>query len=434
MASRTASGTTAQGVSAADAVAPLTALIILVIAIPSQLIFAPLGGAGSPAQVFGIVLGLWWVALWLRNGRGGSIGLQPVRRAMLIFTAAVLASYIAAATRPIGGAEMRAADMGLLSVCAWFGVLLCVSDLVPSRARLDVLLRRLVLAGGCLAALGILQFITSQPFTNYVQIPGLTANSALVSISDRSGFNRPAGTALHPIEFGVVLVMILPFALHYALSDTNRTLVRRWWPTAAMAVALPIAISRSAIVGTAIVLAFLLPTWPRRLRRQAYAALVVLAGVLYVTVPGLIGTLTGLFTGISNDSSAQSRTGSYTLAGQFISHAPIFGRGFLTFLPAYRILDNQYLGVIIDIGFVGLFALLGLFVTSIVTARGVRRRSVDRDTRQLAQASAASIASIACGYALFDAFSFPMAAMMTFFVLGVAGALRRLSTESAVSP
>jgi polysaccharide biosynthesis protein PslJ len=431
MASQTASfALRARNLVAGDAVGPLTLYIVLLVAIPSRLIFAPLGGAGSPAQVFGIILGFWWVALWLRDLRSGSTDAEPVRGAMLIFVGAVLASYIAATIRPTDSTEMRAADMGMLSVCAWLGVLLTLSDRIPTFERLDILLRRLVVAGGCLAALGIAQFITKQPFTNYVQVPGLSANNALVSISDRSGLTRPAGTALHPIEFGVVLTMILPFALHYALSDTHRSGPRRWWPAFAIAVALPIAISRSAIVGMIIGLAFLLPTWPRAVRRRAYVAFVALGGLLYVTIPGLLGTLTGLFTGIGSDSSAQSRTGSYMLAGEFISHSPIFGRGFATFLPAYRILDNQYLGVLIDMGFVGLTALLILFATGIRTARVVRHKSTDPRTRQLAQATAASIAAVSCGYALFDAFSFPMVAGMTFFVVGIAGSLNRIQNAA----
>jgi O-antigen ligase len=227
--------------------------------------------------------------------------------------------------------------------------------------------------------------------------------------------------------------MLLPLALHYALYDRHRILVRRWWPVAMIAVALPIAISRSAIVGAIVVLAFVLPAWPVTVRRRAYGVIVLLGGALFVTVPGLLGTLTGLFTQIGTDSSAQSRTGSYTLAGEFISHAPVFGRGFLTFLPSYRILDNQYLGLIIDAGFVGLIALLGVFLTGIFTARRVYRKSSDERVRNLAQAVAASIAAIAVEFALFDAFSFPMAASMAFFVVGLAGALHRLAASRGTS-
>jgi O-antigen ligase len=105
----------------------------------------------------------------------------------------------------------------------------------------------------------------------------------------------------------------------------------------------------------------------------------------------------------------------------------MLGRGFLTFLPEYRILDNQYLGVLIDTGFVGLVALLGLFVTGAVTAQHLRSRLDNTGDRQLARALMASVASAGVSFALFDAFSFPMASGLVFLLLGAIDALRRLT-------
>ena len=51
----------------------------------------------------------------------------------------------------------------------------------------------------------------------------------------REGLTRPAGTTIHPIEFGAVLTMILPIALHYALHDKYRSKLARWFPVAAIA-------------------------------------------------------------------------------------------------------------------------------------------------------------------------------------------------------
>jgi O-antigen ligase len=159
--------------------------------------------------------------------------------------------------------------------------------------------------------------------------------------------------------------------------------------------------------------------------------------VVFVTVPGMIGTLVGLFSGIGSDSSAQSRTGSYSLAGMFIERAPIFGRGFQTFLPEYRILDNQYLLSVIETGLVGVAALLGFFVTGIVTARRARRLADTEAVKGLAQALAASCAAGMASFALFDALSFPQVANLVMLVVGVAGGLYRLlqvGGPDAVSP
>ena len=410
-----------------DAVAILTILVVALVGIPSQLIVGPLGRAGTPAEILGVCLLVAWLVLRVgRSSRTRQVR-QPVRILLWVFVIAVVLSYIAANTRSMMPAEATSADAGLLLVCAWLGIMLMTMDLVRSRDRLDVLLRRVVLAGGALATLGILQFVTKEAWTNYIQIPALRANKSLVGIYGRAGFTRPAGTAVHPIEFGAVLTMILPLALHFALTDVQRRPIRRWYPVLAIAFAVPISISRSAVVSLIVVLCVLLPTWSASVRRRAYAAIVGLGGAVYVAVPGLLGTITHLFTGASNDASTQSRTDSYSLAFEFIARTPFFGRGFLTFLPEYRILDDQYLGLLIETGIVGLAAFLGLLVSGALEGLRVRRLSANPRDGSLGVALAASIASALASFALFDAFAFPMAAGVIFLVLGSVGALRRIA-------
>jgi len=170
--------------ASADAVTALTGFLILLFAIPSRLIIAPLGGAGSPAQLLGVAALLWWAASRLARGSRLTT-VQPVRWAMSIFVVAVLLSYVAATVRPIDEVELRAADRGLLSLLSWLGIVLLACDGIPSRDRLDTLLRRLVLAGGGIALLGLLQFFTGMSFINYIQIPGLSQNIRVRSIVGR---------------------------------------------------------------------------------------------------------------------------------------------------------------------------------------------------------------------------------------------------------
>ena len=409
--------------AAYDAVTLLSLYVLLLLGLPSRLIFAPLGGAGTPAQVIAICLALWW--LWDRLARSQPFQQRPqaVRRAMLIFVAAILSSYVAEMSRPVSGNEANSSGIGLLALAGWLGIVLICGEGIRSRARLDLLVRRVALGGGFVATLGIAQFVSGQAFTDLIQIPGLSMNNTLTSVLSRDGFVRPSGTALHPIEFGVAMSVLLPLALHVAMRRDQAGPIRRWFPVVAIAGSIPISISRSAILGTIVVLALLLPTWPRFTRRVAYVGITGLLGGVSVAVPGMIGTITRLFTGISQDDSARSRTDSYALAWEFITRSPFIGRGFMTFLPQYRILDNQYLGLLIDAGVVGVFALLGVFVTAIVLGLRRRRRSTDPATRSLAQSLAASVAAAAVCFAFFDAFSFPMLSGLTFLSIGLVAAL-----------
>lgn len=409
-----------------DAATLLSLFVLLLFAIPSRLVFAPLGGAGTPAQVLGMGALLWWAAHRLGRRTPVTTGGRAVRCSIYLFALAVGLSYVAATVRPIEPVELRAADRGLLTVCAMLGILLVFVDGVPSRARLDVVLRRIVLAGGCVAVLGLVQFQTGMAFTNLLKLPGLSENAELVGVNGRGGLNRSAGTATHPIEFGVVIAIIMPLALHYALTDAHRSRLRRWLPVIAIGLAIPVAVSRSAIVCTVVVLLFMIPTWSRAVRRRAYAAILGIVAGVTVAVPGMLGTLTGLFVGIAEDDSALSRTDSYTVAFGFVQRAPWFGRGHLTFLPKYRILDNQFLLSLIEMGIFGLVALVTLLVTGVVCARRIRRSALDPVTRQLAQSLAAAVAAGACSFAFFDALSFPQETMLMVVLLGAIGCLHRL--------
>lgn len=399
--------------------------VALLLLIPAALVFKPLGAAGSPAQVLGLGALAWWVAAQLVRSRPTQRVAQPVRGAMLVFVLAILLSYVAAMSRPIEALEKSAADRGILIVLSWLGILLMASDGLRTRAGIDAVLRLAVAASAVSAAVGVAQFITHQPIIDVIQIPGLTPNGTLTSIYDRNGFARAAGTATHPIEFGVMLAMMLPVALHYALAKDGRSALRRWTPVVAVAAAVPISMSRSTLLGLGLALVIVLPTWPVARRRIAYAYIAVGGVLVYASVPGLLGTMSRLFTGISADDSALSRVDSLEIAVRYAAQHPFTGRGFATFLPNYRILDNQYLGLLVETGVVGVGALLGLLATGIVVASRIRRSPRDPLDASLATSLTASVAVAAMACATFDALGFPQVAGMLVLSLGCIAALAR---------
>lgn len=407
--------------------------ILALMVIPANLTIAALGSVGTPALLLGICALVAWLGIQMNRSSATLSPSQPIRRAMFLMTIAVLASYIAATVRPIGGTELSGADRGLLLMASWLGVVLLTADGFPGIPSLEKTLRLLSYAGGAVAILGLLQFATGQALIDFIQIPGLTPHTELLSVNDRSGYNRVAGTASHPIEYGVVLSMLLPLALHFAFADKNRAWIIRWFPVIAIAFAIPISVSRSALVASAAALIVLIPTWPKSRRRWSYLAIVGVIVVVYVSIPGMLGTLTKLFTGIGNDTSAASRTNSYEIAWDFIVRSPIVGRGLLTFLPEYRILDNQYLGLIIEVGVLGTAAFIGLVVTAIIVAARVRRGSKNPVVRSFAISLTALLVAGACGFATFDAFSFPQVSDLLFLGVGLIGALSNIERRNAAA-
>jgi O-antigen ligase len=397
----------------------------LLLGVPSRLVVEALGAAGSPASLVGLLCAIWWTWDKLRgpsDGRTG--GHRPVRRWAGIVLLAFVASYFVAATRPINPGELSTADSGMLSLIGWLGILLLANDGIDDPARLRALLRRVAVAGGLVGLLGLVQFITGRAFVDLIQIPGLTSNTPVFGVAQRNGFNRPAGTSIHAIEFSVVITMILPLAVTLATQRDGRTILARWWPVAAMVAVIPLAISRSAIVGAVVGFLVLLPSLSGRVRGLVLIGATAAAIVTFITVPGLLGSLGRLFVNIDSDGSSRSRTDSYGLVGEYFLHSPLFGRGYSTFLPAHRILDNQYLLLLMDVGLIGLLAVLGLLASGAAAGVGARRTAMNPRIAELGQSVAASIAVGAVGLALFDAFSFPMAVGLLMLSIGLAGNLR----------
>lgn len=417
-----------------DAVVALTVVVTLLIAIPARLAFRTLGGAGNPALLVGMLLFVWYVGVrlvaWQRPVLAGS----GVRTLLGLFGMSVLASYVAAMTRPISGEEVRAADRGLLIVVAALGIALSALDGPPDRARLKTLLRRIATGGAILALLGLLQYYAGFDVTRYIRFPGLSdGGQQLDLIGARDGLRRVSGTASHPIEFGVVLGVLTPIALHFAFQATSKRARRRaWLRVGLIGAALPLAISRSGVIALVVGLAVLLPTWPRRRRRAAYVVMPLCVVAIRVTTPGVVGTIISLFTNVSSDDSTTGRTTDYQVAGHYIGDSPLFGRGYGTFLPdKYRILDNAYLGHTIETGFVGLVVLLALFAGTFVAARRVRRVSRDETTRDLAQCLAASVLAAGVTFVTFDALGYVMVLVVVFLLIGCVGGLARLVEPAA---
>jgi O-antigen ligase len=421
-----------------------TLLILLVavnVLVPSAYAISAIGGMATPANLLGMLALVWWFNARLLGGGDVATGPQPVRVAIKVFGLAVLLSYIAAAARPLSADEVTAADRGVLDLLTWAGIALVAVDGIQNRRRLDTVLKAVVAAGAFAAAIGFLQFFGGFDPAKALKLPGLSLVRVITSVDSRSGYRRVAGTAVHPIEFGVVMAMTLPIALHYAFDAATKWAKRwHWFCAALIGVAIPLSLSRTAILGVTVVGLMLFATWSWKRRGRALIVLVIFVNGLQFVVPGLFGTLRSLFLNLGNDPSVSGRTSDYALVGDLVANNPVVGRGFRTFIPekfilhtgeggGTLILDNQYLGTLIEMGAFGLFSLLFLFLVVLGCTHSIRRRSADSSTRDLAQSLAAAVMVAMLSFATFDGFSFPMATILLFLLVGCAGALRRLVLE-----
>jgi polysaccharide biosynthesis protein PslJ len=423
--------------------------VALLLLIPAGLVLHALGASGTLANVFGVVLLVWWVGATLA-GHNSAQPAAPVRMVLgllaitvlLSLAAGVLTGWVRPVTihqatdgvstlLPITPTELAdksdlALLRGLISISSWIGIALVLSDGLRSWRQLDRVVTWIIWVAGIVGLVGIIQFVTGENLAVHVHIPGLVANSELSFGATRSDLNRVQATANHPIEFGVVIGAFFPLALHHALYRS-----RHWRdrvPVALLGLAVPMSVSRTGILVFGVACIVLFAGW--KFNRRIWAlviAPVVLVG-MRAAFPGLIGTIRSLFTSALYDPSVTGRTSDYGLVLGIYRQHPFLGRGAFTFLPDYyRTLDNQYLMILVELGAVGLAVIVAIFAVAIYAARYARRHARTEEREHFGVAVSACLAGILVSYATFDAWGFSMAAGTTFILVGLAGAAWNLT-------
>ncbi|WP_018684763.1 O-antigen ligase family protein [Actinokineospora enzanensis] len=425
-------GTPVKARSKADGATVACVYALAMTVIPAALVIKGLPMSLAPGVAIGLAMGVLWFLAQMVTTLGVAKGRNAARIALFLFVCAQLATYGYATYGYLPPDELSAADRTLVTTMAVVAVGVAVTDGVRGLARIDRVLKTMIVGATFMAFVGILQFMAGLDLTQYLMLPGLRANGSLSYVLERSNFRRPAGTAGHPIEFGVVCAMTVPLALHYALRGVDHGgQKKRWWLCLAiLAVASMQSLSRSAVLGLAIAAIFIIPAMAPKRRIKALWGILGFMVAMRVMVPGLVGTLLSLFTSISVDPSAESRRRAVERAGKEIPQHLWLGRGMGTYLPEkYGWLDNEYLGTLVQNGAIGLALLIFIYLAGIYCAFRARLASKDPRIRDLGVTLAACIAVPGISSATFDLLGFAVATGYTFLLIGLAGALWRTVQE-----
>lgn len=413
------------------AVSMLTVYLVLLIAIPSSATITALGSLGRPSTLWGLIMLAWWLIAKLQ---ARSVDVrpvwQPVRLAYGAFLVIALVSFALAMLRGQPEDQVSPAVTAIIRLLSWAGVLLITVDGIRTLSDLIRVVRRIGIAAGLLAALGIAQFVTKSSLLDvWTWIPGLSTASG--DVAERGGVSRVAGTAIHPLEYATVLNAALPLVIAAAISYGFRWQNARnkfvWWvPVGLISLSALLGVSRSAIIGFGVAILTMIPVLPRRYRGVVIGGGAVLAVGAIIAVPGLLTTTLNLFTGAGSDPSTQSRTNGLDRAPEFIGASPFFGAGFGTFLPRYYIFDNEWVLVAVELGLLGVAAFVAVFLSAIWSAFRARLRSTDEGTRLLGYALAASMVNIAVLFAFYDGLSFPMSGGIFVMIAGLCASIRTI--------
>ncbi|HUA75224.1 MAG TPA: O-antigen ligase family protein, partial [Solirubrobacteraceae bacterium] len=241
------------------------------------------------------------------------------------------------------------------------------------------------------------------------------------------------GPTSQPLELAALLAMVLPFAVIGSSDAATRR--RRLLYSLAIGLLLAggLATSRkTSIVAPVGAIALLMIFRPRTIVRSLLGLALVLGVVVHFTSPGALGSvLSQLEPGhVNNVLTTTDRTARYDAVRPDLLSHPLLGRGYESYDPhKYRILDNEYLGLLITTGLLGVLAYLAIFATMMNTARRTIR-GPDPRRASLALASFAAVGVIALSSALFDVLSFPHVPYLLFFIGGMILALREHSPAS----
>jgi O-antigen ligase len=414
----------------------LTVLVILFIPIKRYSLPASLPFNLEPYRLIVAALAVFWLTSLLIDPRvrARASGLEAP---IFLFVGAILVSLLANPARVNETSSF--VIKGVSFFLSFVLVYLLIISVVRHGRDIDFLSRLLAGAGAAVALMAIIEARTGYNVFNHLRavIPvlNLHADQAL-SLNDYRG-SRAYGSAQHPIAMGVAFAMLLPLAVYRA-----RAYAQRWWWAVAAVLLLGLLATRSrtaVLMLLAIALVFILLR-PKEMVRLWPALLPALV-VIHFALPGALGTVGSSFFPkgglIAQQQNASVGSGRLATLGPALDSEfkpnPILGEGFATRIttsepdfptPNAPILDDGWLGILLETGVVGALALFWIF------ARAMRRtgKAAKRDMSPrgwFLAASCSSIAAYAVGMFTYDALSFIQSTFLLFILLGLAMAALR---------
>ena len=418
------------------AVPILQLFALTVMLIPSDTVIGAIGAQGYAAALVGMFAFAAYLAMILFGLHDPLRHRHPVRTVLCLVWISVLASYVAMDFGTLTVSEAAAADRLLLQLAVITGVALVAAEFVTSLHDVRRVLRALAWGGAFCGVVAALQYWISLDITPFLRdLPGFSVNFDNPAIVDRAALNRVSGTSITAIELGVVGGMLLPLAIYLAIYDTDRSARWRWAPVALIALAIPTSVSRSAVISTVLALAVLVVLMPAPQRLVALCATPLALAAVFMSAPGVIGTLSAFFGAGTNDDSVQARLYDYPEVERLVEQAPWLGHGGGTYMPVdpMLILDNQYLKTAIELGLIGVVVLAAFFLVPLISALVARRHSDDPEFRLLCAALAGAALSAGVCSLTFDSLSFPMFVNVYALVIGLIGACWRLAAAGKES-
>jgi hypothetical protein len=391
-----------------------------------------------------LILAVWLGALLIdprvKFARSGFEG--PI----LVIAVATLGSVLANSQRindlNVGSAVLKTVSFQL----SFFLIFYFVISTVRWPADVNLAIKTLVSGGVIVSVLAVIESRTGyNPFAHLSFIPGfeprLDLSTTLPQDVARYGKVRAFGPAQHPIALGALLAMLIPLAVYLAFATRRRI----WWGAAlVLAVGANAAVSRTPMVMLAVSLVAVILLRPRQALRY-WPALFPALVVVHFALPGTIGSIRaqffpkgGLIAQQEVHPGSQSSAGRVADLGPSLgesSQKPLFGEGVGTRITTgptanARLLDDQWLGTLLETGAVGLLGWIWM-IWRFLRRTGREARHDHTERGWLLCALVASVAGFGVGMFFYDAFAFIQVTFVFFFLLGLGAAVLAQTPSTA---
>lgn len=261
---------------------------------------------------------------------------------------------------------------------------------------------------------------TNQFFELLEKVPGLTTDIRESSVYfDSTGRRNITGPTNHGLAVTTMLALTLPIAVVGILR------ARGQWQRIGYAIAVALiltggiaSVRKTAAIVPVVAIAALVVYRPRPMARLVPLGL-VLVMTTHLLVPGAMGSIKSqLFPkgqSFFSQASVEGREQDYDAVKPDVFNHLAFGRGYGTYYPLrYRLLDNQYLGLRIEVGYVGLAAFVLIMLAVLYAAHPL---ILSRHPARAPPALAAAAGAVTLGVAslLFDSLAFPQVSYVFLF-------------------
>ncbi|MFD4422585.1 O-antigen ligase family protein [Agromyces sp. NPDC058484] len=349
-----------------------------------------------------------------------------------IFLATVLVSLIANGMRLVNDGLAVTAIGGFSQLLLMLAVFYCFRQLFRSERDVLLLLTFITWAGVIVSFFAVIErFSRQNVFLMLGNVLPLTLLRESGDVS-RAGVARAFGSAQHPIALAVALCILIPLAIYLAkyaawpVNSINRKIVYAG-ATVMLFGGVVSAISRTAVVVLGVMFLVALIFHPRvagALFALAFPLILLSAAV----VPNVFESMVLSFLDLDSLVESQYASAGFRGAGRLadlepamreVAQYPFFGSGYggrIVIGEARNafILDNQFLGTLMETGALGVAGLaVFLLVPPILLLRFAFTRAAEVRHSNLAIAITVAVSGYIAAIFFYDAFGF----FQTFFIL-----------------